>query len=214
MHGYKLVEGLYLYPTPAGAFYAVSSKDKDRSRQFLRALFKQEKTPELTLDCLHTLMEREDSEKCLELLHHCQKLGFVQGLEQEREAPIEALEQVLPDWLAAISENGKVLLADHQGFYLASRGFAHEVAEELSALTAELAIIHERRSGLLLNNMGLASHAWAIVDAVGNSQVGFWPLFIGDTRFVVAIAGIPHFNQAEFVKLVWALSIRYGLTPQ
>ena len=46
-----------------------------------------------------------------------------------------------------------------------------------------------------VNNLGLASHAWAIVDAFGCSQIGFWPIFIGDTRFVIAISGIPHFNQ-------------------
>jgi hypothetical protein len=36
-----------------------------------------------------------------------------------------------------------------------------------------------------------------------------WPLFIGDTRFVIAISGVPHFNQPEFISLVWFLSVRY-----
>jgi hypothetical protein len=58
--------------------------------------------------------------------------------------------------------------------------------------------------------MGLASNAWAVVDVFGNSHVGFWPLFIGQNRFVIAISGIPHFNQPDFVSLVWALSIRYA----
>jgi hypothetical protein len=112
-----------------------------------------------------------------------------------------------------MSENGKVLLADMQGFYIASHGFPHEVAEELSGLSAELASIHERRSGLLMNNLGLVSNAWAIVDVFGNSQIGFWPLFIGKNRFVIAISGVPHFNQPEFVDLVWALSMRYAVKP-
>jgi hypothetical protein len=56
----------------------------------------------------------------------------------------------------------------------------------------------------------LGSHAWAVVDFFGNSQVGFWPLFIGNNRFVVVISGIPHFNQPELVSLVWALTIRYA----
>ena len=214
MLSYKLAEGFYIYPTPAGAYYAVSSRENDRSRQFVRSLFKQKQTPALKLELIQELMGLDQPQKCLELLHHCQKLGFIQGLEQEREAPSGTLEQMLPDLLGAIAENGKVLLADHQGFYLASHGFVHEVAEELSALSAEIASVYERRSGLLLNNMGLASQAWAVVDAAGNSQVGFWPLFVGNTRFVVAISGIPHFNQPEFVKLVWALSIRYAVNQQ
>lgn len=155
-------------------------------------------------------MAHEDEQKCLELLHYCQKLGWVHGLQDAQDYPEGALEEILPHLLSKISENGKVLLADQQGFYLASHGFPHEVAEELSALSAEIATVHERRSRLLIKNMGLGSHAWAVVDMLGNSQVGFWPLFIGKNRFVVAMTGIPHFNQPEFVSLAWALTSRYA----
>lgn len=210
MSHYSLTEGLYLYPTPAGAYYAASSVETDRPRQFLKNILLQQKTPKLDIDVLRYLMGQNDEQKCLELLHHCQKLGWVQGVNPAREYPIGALEDILPQLLSSISENGKVLLADKEGFYLVSSGFPHEVAEELSALSAEILTVHDRRSGLLLNNMGLASNAWAVVDVFGNSHVGFWPLFIGKNRFVIAISGIPHFNQPDFVSLVWALSIRYA----
>jgi hypothetical protein len=210
MSNYSLTEGLYLYPTPAGAYYAASSVESDKPRQFLRQLLKQPQTQALNLENLQQLMGNDDEQKCLELLHHCQKLRWVQGIDSVLEYPSGALEDILPDLLGKISENGKVLLADMQGFYLAAHGFLHEVSEELSALSAEIATVHERRSGLLTHNMGLTSHAWSIVDVFGNSQVGFWPLFIADNRFVISIYGIPHFNQPEFVSLVWALSIRYA----
>lgn len=210
MSSYSLTEGLYLYPTPAGAYYAVSSEETDKSRQFLRKLLQQRQTQALNLENLKQLMGYDEENKCLELLHHCQKLRWVQGLNSAQKYPGGALEDILPDYLSKISENGKALLADKQGFYLASHGFPHEVVEELSALSADVATIHDRRSGLLMNNMGLASHAWAVVDVFGNSLVGFWPLFIDKNRFVIAISGIPHFNQPEFVSLVWALSIRYA----
>ena len=155
-------------------------------------------------------MDEDNEEKALELLNHCQNLGWVQGSTDTIESPEGALEDILPPLLANISETGKVLLADDQGFYLACHGFPHEVAEELSALSAEIETVHQRRAGLLMNNMGLGSQAWAIVDAFGNSQTGFWPVFIGKTRFVIAISGIPHFNQPDFVTLIWALSIRYA----
>lgn len=195
MADYRIADGLFLYPTPAGAYYAVSTKENDKPRQFLRTLFRQNDTPELSLEQLQQLTGIADAEKNQELLYHCQKLGLVQGLEQKRVAPSETLEQLLPRLLGKISENGKVLLADNEGFYLASHGIVHEAAEELSALCAEIAIVHDRRSGLLMNNLGIGSQAWAIVNAGGVSQVGFWPLFIGETRFVIAIIGIPHFNQ-------------------
>jgi len=210
MSSYSLTEGLYLFPTPAGVYYAVSSEETDKPRQFLRKLLHQRQTHALNLENLKQLMGYDEQQKCLELLHHCQKLGWVQGLNAAQEYPAGTLETILPGYLSKMSENGKGLLADKQGFYLASHGFPHEVAEELSALSADVATVHERRSGLLMNNMGLASHAWAVVDVFGNSQVGFWPLFIDKNRFVIAISGVPHFNQPEFVTLVWALTIRYA----
>lgn len=209
MSDLTLIEGLYLYPTPAGAYQAVSAPKVEKPGRFLQRLLQQSQTPVLSIAQLCRLAESDDEIKALELLHHCQKLGWVQGVNEELHAPKIALEDLLPDLLGQISESGKVLLADEQGFYLACSGFTHEVAEELSALSADLATVHKRRSGLLISNMGIASHAWAIVDAFGCSQIGFWPLFIGDHHFIIAIAGIPHFNQAEFVTLIWALSVRY-----
>jgi hypothetical protein len=209
MQKFNLVEGLFLYPTPAGAYYAIAAPEIDKPRRFLSRLLQLEETPELTEVQLQQLMETDDAEKALELLAHCQKLGWVQGLDAPLPAPVGVLEELLPELLGTISENGKVLLADDQGFYLACSGFAHEVAEEVSALSAELATVHQRRAGLLVNNLGLGSHAWAIVDAFGSSQIGFWPAYVGKHRFVLAIAGVPHFNQPEFVTLVWALILRY-----
>ncbi|NOQ34975.1 MAG: hypothetical protein GQ569_03670 [Methylococcaceae bacterium] len=210
MSSYTLSDGLYIYPTPAGAYYAISSTEEDKSRRFLKSLLQQEQTLALTVDNLLKLADSDDEEKTLKLLHHCQKLGWVQGVETAMSSPKGSLENILPDLLKSLSIKGKVLLADDQGFYLASSGFAHEVAEELSALGAEVSTLHMRRSGLLMSNMGLGSHAWAVVNAVGKSQVGFWPVFIGKNRFVITISGTPHLNQPEFVSLAWALSIRYS----
>lgn len=210
MSTYTLIDGLFLYPTPVGAYYAIASKEEDKSRKFLKHLLQQSKTQLLTIETLMNLMDEDNEGKALELLNHCQNLGWVQGVKDIMESPEGALEDILPPLLANLSETGKVLLADDQGFYLACHGFPHEVAEELSALSAEIETVHQRRAGLLMNNMGLDSQAWAIVDAFGNSQIGFWPVFIGTTRFVITISGIPHFNQPDFVKLIWALSIRYA----
>jgi hypothetical protein len=210
MSKFTLVDGLFLYPTPVGAYYAVSSTEGNKPRKFLKRLLQQSETPVLNHQTLTGLMDESNEEKALELLHHCQKLGWVQGVDSKIQSPQGRLEDTLPELLINITESKKVLLADNQGFYLACSGFPHEVAEELSALSAEIATVHERRSGLLMNNLGLGSHAWAVVDPFGSSQTGFWPIFIGKTRFVITISGVPHFNQADFVTLIWALSIRYA----
>jgi len=210
MSEYTLSEGAYLYPTPAGSYYAISSAEENKSRRFLQKLLQQTETPALTLENLKYLMDEAEDDKAMELLHHCQKIGWVQGIDRIIKVAEGTLEGILLALLDNITEKGKVLLADDQGFYLVCNGFPHEAAEELSALGAEIANLHEKRSGLLVNNLGFSSQAWAIVDAFGCSQIGFWPIFIGNSRFVIIMSGIPHFNHPDFVSFIWALSIRYA----
>jgi hypothetical protein len=62
---------------------------------------------------------------------------------------------------------------------------------------------------VLEQSLNLSSSAWAIVGAGGNSEVGFWPLYIGSQRFVLIIRGIPHLNRPALVSLIWALTRRY-----
>jgi hypothetical protein len=212
MASYKLEDGLYLYPTPAGAYYAIASDDTEKSRQFLCTLLEQQQTPLLNIANIKQLMQMDSEESCLELLYHCQRLGWVQGINQPLHFPQEPLEKLLPGLLAKLSQSDKALLADNQGFYLASNGFPHEVAEELSALSAEIAVVYNRRSGVLIKNLGLASNAWAVIDATGNSKIGFWPIMIGAQRFHLVVSGVPNFNQPEFVSLIWVLTVRYSKT--
>lgn len=210
MAEFTLAEDIYIHPTPAGTYYAVSATDANPSRRMIQSLLKTRSSPPLSIEGLLSWAQVEDEEQALTLLYHAQGLGWVQGLDTPHECDEQPLEIQLPKLLKSLVIQGKILLADHQGFYLASSGFPHEVAEELSALSADLANLHARRSGLLVNNLGLASSAWAIVDAAGNGKIGFWPLFIGSQRFVLVISGAPQFNHPDFVNLVWVLSRRYA----
>ncbi len=209
MSAYRLVEDLYVLPTPAGAYHAVSSPEQDPPRRVLRRVLQETTTPLLRLQALREWSESDEGH-ALELLYRMQGLGWIEGFESPRASPTAALEDLLPQLLRPLSGSGKVLLADSQGFYLYATGFPHEVAEELSALSADLATLHERRRGLLHNNLGLETGAWALVDASGNSQVGFWPLHVGDQRFVLVIGGMPRLNQPQLTELIWTLSRRYA----
>ena len=210
MTEYQLADNLYVAVTPSGAYYAVSESTDDPSRRLLRALLRHETSPLLSLEGLKEWLGSKNDEESLELLYHAQNLGWVEGLDEQRDAPTGALEDIIPDLLPAMSGSGKALLADSEGFYVSSQGFVHEAAEELSALSADIASLHDRHHGLLRNNLGLGTAAWSLVDASGNSQVGFWPLFVGDQRFVLVIGGLPRFNQPALTSLIWALSTRYG----
>ncbi|NOX42136.1 MAG: hypothetical protein GXP19_00130 [Gammaproteobacteria bacterium] len=203
---------LYIMPTPSGAYYAVSRPVPDPSRKLLTSILQCRQSPLLTLDDLKTWTGSDSNNEAMALLNSMQMRGWLQGLESSQRAPAEALEDILPDFLAALSVERKALLADHQGFYLASCGFEQRTVDELSALTADLASLQERHLGLLSNNLDLQTSAWALVDAAGNSQIGFWPLYIGQHRFVLVIGGMPCLNQPELTRLIWALSVRYS-TP-
>jgi hypothetical protein len=210
MKDYSLAEDLYLYPTPGGAYHAVTTKAQTPARRLIRNLLQMESSPALTLAGLKDWSALDDPERAYAVLHHAQEAKLLQGLKDPLNCPNQPLSEILPDLLSELSSQAKVLLADSQGFYLATHGFPHEVAEELSALSADLANLHERRSGLLLNNLGLNSSAWSVVDSAGNSKMGFWPLYLGKERFVLVAAGMPRFNRPAFVTLVWTLSRRYA----
>ncbi|WP_340124357.1 hypothetical protein [Methylobacter svalbardensis] len=103
MSAYSITEGLHLYPTPAGAYYAVCTTEMDKPRQFLRALLKRQQTCALNIANLQQLMVQDDEQKCMELLHHCQKLGWIQGLDALLQYPQGALEEILPELLTDVT---------------------------------------------------------------------------------------------------------------
>ncbi len=210
MSDYQLIKRCYVLPTPGGAFYAATTQTDEPAKRLLVALMLSSHSQLLGVPqvCKWTGLKKQDD--VLDLLYRIQNLGWIQGEEVSRTAPTGTLEDILPELLESFSSTGKALLADSQGFYLASHGFSHETSEELSALSADLLALHERHKGLLNNNIGLHSEAWSVVDAAGNSRVGFWPLHIGRQRFVLVLSGVPHLNQLSFVRLVWVLSKRYN----
>lgn len=207
---YSLNSDLYLLPTPAGAFNAVSGPANNRLARFLVELIRnaaQEKTSDANL---RTWSGLDSDDEARDFLWRTQKLGWVQALSAAPNISDAPLEQFLPELLPHLGMDRKVLLADTQGFYLYSHGFPHEVAEELSALSADLANLHQRRSGSLNRNLGLSGSAWALTNAAGYSQLGFWPLHVGNERFVLAIAGQPAFNRPQLVELVVHLYRRFA----
>lgn len=207
---YQLSENIYISPTPAGAYFCVSSNSESPSRKLLQALLKEKTTTRLDSEALFLLTGINEKSKLFDLLHRMQSIGWLDGVEEKEIVSEAGLEDILPELLVALSDSGKALLADEQGFYISAQGFPHETAEELSALSADIFSMYERHQGLLKNNLGLETSAWALIDAAGNGQIGFWPLWVGKHRFVLVIKGVPLLNQAALMKLIWVLSIRYS----
>ena len=219
---YIVEEQLYLYPTPAGAFYAVSNPSANQAQKVLNAILHLNNTPKMTLDRIRywASMDAEDvqlnngaidnTDAAANLLIRMQDAGWIQGCKNYHTAPDGNLEECLPSLLKPLSSDGKVLLADEMGLNISHVGFKVEIVDQLSALSADVANVQEKHAQLILDNRELFSNAWANVDAAGNSQLGFWPLYIGGHRLVLAVAGLPRLNQQFLTQLIWVLSIRYG----
>lgn len=198
----------YFAATPAGAFFATQSEQSDGAANFLLHLLSEKSTP--LFNEKHLALLHSDKETAVQMLYRLQSMGYIQTLEQATTAKDGPLEEVLPPLLAALSSSGKAILADEQGFYLAVHGFVHENAEEISALSASLQETYQRHKGLLKNNLGVHSAAFGLIDAAGNNDIGFWPLFFARTRFSLIIADLPRFNCQEYLQIINYLAIRYS----
>ena len=209
MTTFTLNNSLYLNVTPHGAYAAVKDTGSDISKQILFKLLQQDETPHLNAETISEICPLK-GEDALDLLYKMQKLGLISGQKDIETIPDTNLEQMLPDTLGALADSKKVLLAENSGLYIGVSGFPHEAAEELAAIGANLSEVYQRHKGLLQGNLRFKQHAWGLIDAAGNNEVGFWPLYIGDNLLTLIIHGMPQFNKPEFKRLIWALVKRYG----
>ncbi len=206
---YNLQQKSYLMPSPAGAYYCITSTSSNDARRFLRRLLQEETPPLVTMELLKSWFD-PDTDIGLQTLYHIQSLGWLQTMLETDRVDQGTLEDLLPSILDELSSDGKALLADSQGFCLSSTGFAHESAEEISALGADLVTLHDRHNGLLNNNLKFPSSNWGLLDAAGHSQLGFWPLYIGKESFSLSIAATPFLHRQAFLRLIWVLHTRYA----
>jgi hypothetical protein len=201
---------LYLQPTPAGAYAAVSSPEPNAERQLLLTLMSGSSSRRATTADLVAWTGQRTEQEALAVVHRTQANGWLEGFRQPHGPTAGSLEPIAAQALAVLSSTGHGLLADAQGFCIASRGFDAAASEFLAAVSADIASMHERHARYLADASGTSTGAWALVDMAGNSRVGFWPLFIGDHRFVLALGGLPVLNHPVLVDLVWSLTVRYG----
>lgn len=205
-----LISERFILPTAAGAYFCVSGVKSNPTRNLIQNLLQYKTSPALTIQNLCRWFKIEDEDKALSLLERMQQLGWVQGLAEEKEVPKVDIEVFLPVQLKKLSQAGRALLADESGFLIAQTGFSDKTAAKLSALSADVFSMYERHEATLRETLSINKSAWAVVDAVGNSDIGFWPMWVGDQRFILVVKGVPLFNQDVLLDLIWALYVRYG----
>lgn len=207
---YELTSELYVLPTPAGAYFAVSTPEVSPIRRLLLALLSHSSSPRVDTEFLCQCLDTDNKQEALEVLHRAQSLAWVEGYEQVRDVPGLGVGQELHQLLPHLSAVGEGLIVDWNGLSLASCGIDDELAHTLAALAADLIGVQERHADRMATHLGKASHGWAAVDAYGSSRIGAWPLYIGDKRVLLVLLGEPHLNDSAFLTLVWLLIRNYG----
>lgn len=210
---YELAGNLFVLPTPAGAFHAVSTLDDSRVRRLLLALLRHRVSPRIDIGFLCRSLATDDEQEALEVLHRAQSLAWIEGYPEAHDVPGLGVGEELHQLLPRLSSVGKGLLIDWNGLSLASSGIDDETADTLAALSADLIGVQERHADRMARHLGQASHGWAAVDAYGSSRIGAWPLYVGDQRMLLVLLGEPHLNDSSFLTLVWLLIENYGQKP-
>ncbi|CDQ10028.1 conserved protein of unknown function [Acidithiobacillus ferrivorans] len=200
---------LYGEVTPAGAFYATSSPDQEGNRAILLYILREGHRAPFSIKAAQRWTQAANAEEALRSIFRLQRLGLLRGTEHPRQQEDKRLEDALPPLLAQLSDVHKTLLADENGFYLAAAGYTHEAAEELAGLSADLLSLQARHGRLLKNNLRINTETWGLLDPAGRSELGFWPLFIGQQRFMLVVSGTPRLQDQSFVTLVQDLGNRY-----
>ncbi len=209
MSTFELNKDLYINVTPRGAYYAIQDNASDTTRNVLVKLLREDQTPPLSTEVVEEITGLK-GEEAFNFIDRIQSLGLISGQKEIESAPEDNMEDILPELLGSLSDSEKVLLAEHSGLYLGASGFPHEAAEELAAISANLSEVYQRHKRLLQGNLRFNQHAWGLIDAAGNSEVGFWPLYVGYNQFTLVIHGMPQLNRPGFKQLVWSLMKRYG----
>lgn len=197
-------------PTPAGAFRAVSRPDPGPVGRLLLELLRSPVTPDLSMPALRAWTGCDDDQEALTLLLAAQEDALVETIPAPLALPEGSLEELMPPLLESLSAEGRALLADADGFPVWVSGLDATFAGRLAALSADVASLHERHAATIGDVLGEESSAWALVDGVGASRIGCWPLHVGDTRFVLVAQGLPRMHHPNFTTLVWLLVYRYG----
>lgn len=208
MGDYKPDSIRYIAITPSGAYFATLNSTPDDARALLLQLLSTDFQLLYSLELVSELADLDETQ-AMGLFQQLLDRGFVALADAPPEIPRGPLEELLPGMLKQLSDTGKALLADDQGFCLSSIGYSAEQSETLAALAADLISLQERHKQVLNSELGLAGDSWGIMNAVGQSQIGCWVIHIGHQRFCLVISDMPRLNQQAFSALLGCLARRY-----
>jgi hypothetical protein len=207
MSDYQLSDNVHIIPTPLGAYYATSNPHTGPARELILDMLTNDSTQTVSIEQLRRYTGKSDP---LQLLFRMESVRWIRGLAEAETLPSMHIEDDVPDLLGQLSDSGKALLTDTEGFHLVNAGFSQELAEQLALLAAEISALQHKHGELIRTKLNTGVPALAIVDSGGISNLGFWPLYIGKHQFMLIVAGMPQFDRQAYMYLIWALCRRYN----
>ncbi|MBI2709619.1 MAG: hypothetical protein HYX34_07970 [Actinobacteria bacterium] len=210
----ELARACYVRPTPRGVQRAVRDATHDEIDGLILRLLEEPATPWLDVTTLEAVTGAEPAHAALALVHAAQEAGAIEGVERPDAEPGQ-LAATLPGLLAGVAPGGTALLVGPDGAPLASIGLAGDEPARLAVIGAALANAATRALETAVVPAAV-SDGWggALVDPVGVTTIGAWPLHIGGSRLLIVVAGLPRFDHGSFTSLVWALVRHLAAAPR
>lgn len=206
----KLLQGnKYLFPSAAGVYHLACQPSQTSAKKLFSDILRRTHTRIITTHEVQRIMEINSHQRFTEEMQTILSLGWLEEHDTPFQLPDDALEELLPQLLTVLSSTGHTFLSDSHGFPLFSSGFPKKDVEALSAMSAQFSSIYDKYHAVIQRTAQSPTQAWGMIDAAGNSNMGIWPISIGNHGFNLLIQGIPKLDHPNFVILVWLLYSRY-----
>lgn len=199
----------YLLPSAGGIYHLVCQPGQTSAKKLFSDILRRRRTRVIAVDDVQRIMEIDSRQQFAEEMQTILTLGWLEEHDTPLQLPEDALEELLPQLLTALSSTGHTFLSDSHGFPLFSSGFPRKDVESLSAMSAQFSTIYDKYHQVIQRTANSPTQAWGMIDAAGNSNMGIWPINVGDHSFNLLIQGVPRLDHPNFVILVWLLYSRY-----
>lgn len=197
----------FVVPTAAGVIQAVAAPGDTRSTVVLGLLQGGASRP-IPLERLAKRANLADRKAVGSILFQLQRLAWVSGDLQPFAPPVEPPGESLPSLISLLSPLGKGVLADAQGFCVATAGYPESQARRLCALaTKAFPLMLQFRDELEKPGPGPTGLVLGGLDP--HCTVTVRPVHVGERLFHLLLAGEADLDSPAFVHLIAVLARRY-----
>ena len=204
----------YWLPTSKGALYATQAPASNPVRNLLLALMGHVISPHASLDQIAMWSGVTHPGLAASMVLRMLVSGLVETIESPYHLQGSISDKKLSEQLSRACAKGKTLLADRQGFCLASAGFLPHEIDGLAGLCAEMASLRLRQNASPDTPPCALVEAWHCKRLGSAEDCRLQPLFIGPHQFTLLMSGEPRLDNRALADMIWTMIQRYGTPTQ